>query len=183
MVWKRPRIFPGIRESPVALWIDFRDYFSSPTHNSTELLQNYPLKSNHSVRVMTQTQGTPAGSLATSIFKFRVPDRWLHRYQQLREQLQVLDERRLQRQQRLDQLRHLKRLLEPFQDARKDIQPNLVTRDGELVQELEKMRMLAARVGGRLSQQKHKMRPDNASNADYLLPGSTARLEALLDTD
>ncbi|EPS25443.1 hypothetical protein PDE_00376 [Penicillium oxalicum 114-2] len=121
--------------------------------------------------------------LPLDIESFGASDDSNSRYQQLREQLQVLDERRLRRQQRLDQLRHLKRLLEPFQDARKDIQPNLVTRDGELVQELEKMRMLAARVGGRLSQQKHKMRPDNASNANYLLPGSTARLEALLDTD
>ncbi|KAJ5127010.1 hypothetical protein N7448_007789 [Penicillium atrosanguineum] len=70
------------------------------------------------------------------------------RYQQLRERLASLDQQRQQRQRRLDQLRHLQRLTEPFKDPQKNIQPNLVTRDGELIQELENMRMLVARVGG-----------------------------------
>ncbi|KAJ5491037.1 hypothetical protein N7539_002604 [Penicillium diatomitis] len=105
------------------------------------------------------------------------------RYQQLRERLQTLDERRQQRQQRLDQLRHLQRLLDPFKDAQKNIQPNLVTRDGELIQELERMRMLAARVGGRISQQKQKIRLDDGERSDYLLPGSSSRLDSLLDME
>lgn len=62
-----------------------------------------------------------------------------------------------------------------------DIQPNLVTRDGELIQEMEKMRMLVARVGGRIAQQK---RSGNIQEGqEYLLPGSDRRLEALLDKE
>lgn len=60
------------------------------------------------------------------------------------------------------------------------IQPNLVTRDGELAQELEKMRMLMARVSGRISQQKPRQ---TQGGEEYLLPGSDQRLEALMDTE
>ncbi|KAJ5082486.1 hypothetical protein N7532_011529, partial [Penicillium argentinense] len=104
----------------------------------------------------------------------------LYRYQELRKRLASLDEQRQQRKRRLDQLNHLRRLLEPFQEPRSDIQPNLVTSDGELVQELEKMRMLVARVGGRIAQQKKRKSPPE--NGEYLLPGSERRLEALLHT-
>ncbi|OKO93300.1 Kinetochore protein fta4 [Penicillium subrubescens] len=104
-----------------------------------------------------------------------------HIYQQLRERLVTLDEQRQQRQRRLDQLRHMQRLLGPFKDPQKDIQPNLVTKDGELVQELEKMRMLAARVGGRISQQKQRL--STQEGQEYLLPGSGPRIGALFDTE
>lgn len=90
-----------------------------------------------------------------------------------------LDSRRQQRQHRLGQLRQLQQLLGPFADPQKNIQPNLITRDGELGQELDKMRMLVARVGGRISQGKRK-REDNESNTKYSL-GSKNKLEALLD--
>jgi hypothetical protein len=76
-------------------------------------------------------------------------------------------------------LQHLQRLLEPFKDPPKDIQPNLITRDGELVQELEKMRMLVARVGGRIAQQKRSS--EIPETHDYSLPGSDQRLEALME--
>jgi hypothetical protein len=93
----------------------------------------------------------------------------------------TLDEQRQQRQRRLDQLRHMQRLLGPFKDPQKGIQPNLVTKDGELVQELEKMRMLAARVGGRISQQKQRL--STQEGQEYLLPGSGPRIGALFDTE
>lgn len=102
-----------------------------------------------------------------------------HRYRELRERLASLDTQRQQRQRRLDQLQHLRRLVEPFKDPKNDIQPNLITKDGELVQELEKMRMLVARVGGRIAQQKKSS--GVLENYDYSLPGSDERLEALLD--
>ncbi|KAJ5771296.1 uncharacterized protein N7511_003347 [Penicillium nucicola] len=101
------------------------------------------------------------------------------RYQQLRERLASLDSQRQQRQRRLDQLQNLQRLLEPFKDPLKDIQPNLITKDGELVQELEKMRMLVARVGGRIAQQKQSS--DIPETHDYSLPGFDQRLQALMD--
>ncbi|PYI32350.1 putative kinetochore protein fta4 [Aspergillus indologenus CBS 114.80] len=101
------------------------------------------------------------------------------RYQELRERLVALDSRRKQRQRRLNQLRQLQRLLEPFQNPQANIQPNLVTRDGELVQELDKMRMLVARVGGRIEQGKKKLNSDE-QKASYSLEGDE-KLEALLD--
>lgn len=103
----------------------------------------------------------------------------LHSYRHLRERLASLDSQRQKRQRRLDQLQHLQRLLEPFEDPQNDIQPNLITKDGELVQELEKMRMLVARVGGRITQQKRSS--GVPGNRTYSLPGSDRRLEELLD--
>ena len=103
-----------------------------------------------------------------------------HRYRELRDRLLSLDSQRQQQQRRLAQLQHLRRLLEPFEDPRKDIQPNLITKDGDLVKELEKMRMLVARVGGRIAQQeKSSGVPETYV---YSNPGSDQRLEALLKT-
>lgn len=112
---------------------------------------------------------------------FRPAHALLHRYQQLRQDLVDGDRRRQQKQQYLEQLRHLQRLTEPFKNPQNDVQPNLITRDGELIQELEKMRMLVARVGGRIAQQKKDI--DTHENLEYLLPGSKRKLDALLDLD
>ena len=104
----------------------------------------------------------------------------MYRYQQLRERLVDLDKRRTQRQQRLNQLRQLEKLLQPFKQPQQNIQPNLIVRDGELAQELDKMRMLVARVGGRIGQKKRKRDDGKESSTTYSL-GSEQRLEALLD--
>lgn len=48
-------------------------------------------------------------------------------------------------------MRQLRQLLEPFQDPQEDIQPNLVTKDGELSKELERMKVLLARVGEKMA--------------------------------
>jgi hypothetical protein len=63
-----------------------------------------------------------------------------------------LDNQRQQQQQRLAQYRQLEALMGPFKDPQKNIQPNIISRDGELSQEIDKMRMLVARVAGRVSQ-------------------------------
>ncbi|KAL4809360.1 kinetochore Sim4 complex subunit Fta4 [Aspergillus unguis] len=103
------------------------------------------------------------------------------RYQRLRERLASLDDQRQQRQRRLDQLRLLQRLLEPFREPQNSVQPNLATRDGELVRELEKMRMLVARVSGRIAQSKANTNAGE-SDASYAL-SSEQKLAALLDMD
>ena len=90
-----------------------------------------------------------------------------------------LDDQRQRRRQRLDQLRRLQELLEPFGKPQENIQPNLVTRDGELVQELEKMRMLAARVGGRMEQ--NKTMSFDQKTQDGPLVDSDQKLAALMD--
>ncbi|GAB1201872.1 hypothetical protein APSETT445_000464 [Aspergillus pseudonomiae] len=102
-----------------------------------------------------------------------------YRYQELRERLVTLDDQRQQRRRRLEQLRRLQRLLEPFQEPQQNIQPNLITRDGELVQELEKMRMLVARVGGRI--QHSKKRGNSQEDPTSYQLDSDQKLEALLD--
>lgn len=51
---------------------------------------------------------------------------------------------------RIAQYKKLKEELEPFGDVKENVQENLCTRDGPLEAELQKMRMLLARVKGRL---------------------------------
>lgn len=104
----------------------------------------------------------------------------MYRYQRLRDRLASLDQQRQQKQRRIDQLQHLHRLLEPFKEPQVAIQPNLVTRDGELARELERMRMLMARVSGRILQQKPNQ---TRGGEEYLLPGSDQRLDTLMNTE
>ncbi|KAI9835981.1 MAG: hypothetical protein M1837_003548, partial [Sclerophora amabilis] len=72
------------------------------------------------------------------------------RYAELQAKLTSLNTRRSEVQQRLTRYRHLQRLLEPFKNPQENVQPNLVTRDGELGKELDRMRILMARVAGRI---------------------------------
>jgi hypothetical protein len=76
------------------------------------------------------------------------------RYRTLYDRLTSLAEQRDQQQQRLARYKQLQTLLEPFANAQENIQPNLVTRDGELGRELERMRILLARVTGRVEEMK-----------------------------
>lgn len=46
------------------------------------------------------------------------------------------------------QYKLLRELLQPFENAQESVQPNLVTKDGELFKELEKLKLLMARAGG-----------------------------------
>ena len=52
---------------------------------------------------------------------------------------------------KIQQYRHLQRLLEPLKNPQETVQPNLVTKDGDLAKELDKMRFLMARVSGRVA--------------------------------
>ena len=76
------------------------------------------------------------------------------RYKDLYDRLASLAKQRDQQQQRLERYKQLQTLLEPFTNAQENVQPNLVTRDGELGKELERMRILLARVTGRVSEMK-----------------------------
>ncbi|KAI9838395.1 MAG: hypothetical protein M1819_005664 [Sarea resinae] len=70
----------------------------------------------------------------------------IERYQELQTRLTELAARRQEMQQKLARYKQLQQLLEPFENPQENIQPNLVTRDGELQQELTKMRILMAKV-------------------------------------
>ncbi|OKL64651.1 hypothetical protein UA08_00794 [Talaromyces atroroseus] len=102
------------------------------------------------------------------------------RYKALHERLIALDNRRQAQQKRLAQYKQLEFLLEPFKNPHDNIQPNLITKDGEIVREIDKMRMLVARVAGRI----HNTRviqtgEDNSTIIPSTDPGD--RLAALLD--
>lgn len=53
-------------------------------------------------------------------------------------------------------MKQLRDYLKPFKDAQENIQPNLVTKDGELSKELERMKVLLARVGEKMAVSKRK---------------------------
>lgn len=73
-----------------------------------------------------------------------------NQYRELRERLETLTAERERQYMRLVQYRQFKTLLQPFENAQENIQPNLVTRDGDLAKELDRTRMLLARVTGRI---------------------------------
>lgn len=72
-------------------------------------------------------------------------------YKRLREKLVELSRRRDEQRARLARYENLQTMLRPFENARETVQPNLVTRDGALAHELERMRILLAKVTGRLA--------------------------------
>ncbi|KAL2133745.1 hypothetical protein VTI74DRAFT_1825 [Chaetomium olivicolor] len=90
------------------------------------------------------------------------------RYAELSAELHTLAERKQQAAARVARLRQMKALLEPFSPASasneggddggglKGVQENLVTRNGEIEKELSRMRMLLARVGGRVGRLKEQ---------------------------
>ena len=86
------------------------------------------------------------------------PSAETQRYAALAGDLHALAERKQAAAARVARLRRMRALLEPFTasslsgdggDAGGGVQENLVTRNGEVEAELQRMRMLLARVGGR----------------------------------
>jgi len=73
-------------------------------------------------------------------------------YARLREELLELSRTRDTLRRKLAQYQHLQKLLEPLDQPLENVQPNLATRDGELSKELDRMRILLARVTGRISE-------------------------------
>ena len=91
------------------------------------------------------------------------------RYAELVAHLQDLAEQKQEASTRMARLKRIKTLLEPFgpggsQNGNEDddkevgygVQENLVTRNGEVEAELQRMRVLLARVGGRVSRLKEQ---------------------------
>jgi hypothetical protein len=76
------------------------------------------------------------------------------RYTDTVERLATLNEQRNQIKLRVERLKSIKNTIEPLQtsDGGAGIQENLVTRNGAVEKELGKMRMLLARVAGRVGQ-------------------------------
>jgi chromosome segregation ATPase len=89
------------------------------------------------------------------------------RYQELTETLEDLNERRKSMREKVEGYKRLKELLEPFERATETVQPNLVARDGELEKELEKMRLLVARVRGRVEALPEGVVTDEEMDVDF----------------
>ena len=75
----------------------------------------------------------------------------MNRYNQLRKRLLALNQERLVQTERRAQYKLLHQLMALFKNVQDNIQPNLVTKDGELGIELDKMKVLIARVREKLN--------------------------------
>jgi Kinetochore complex Fta4 of Sim4 subunit, or CENP-50 len=73
---------------------------------------------------------------------------------------------RIQEQRRkIVQFQRLQQLLKPFENPQESIQPNIITRDGELGKELDRMRMLMARVAGRVGELRGELNVQDGGDA------------------
>jgi hypothetical protein len=68
------------------------------------------------------------------------------RYKELQQRLVELNDRRKAARDRFEQYKMASKLLEPFRGEDAELQHNLVTKNGEVEKELERMRMLMLRV-------------------------------------
>ncbi|KAI4592668.1 hypothetical protein KJ359_010570 [Pestalotiopsis sp. 9143b] len=79
------------------------------------------------------------------------------RYEALQDRLRALSAQRAEARARVERLRQMQALLRPFEA---NVQENLVTRNGEIEKELERMRVLLVRVAGRVGQLPNKENDD-----------------------
>ncbi|EEH06251.1 conserved hypothetical protein [Histoplasma capsulatum G186AR] len=118
-------------------------------------------------------------TIRSSIHNQHIIPNWVFdRYEQLRLRLLELDKQRKKQQERLTQYRLLRELLEPFKDPQMNIQPNLVTRDSPLGQEIDRMRMLVAKVTSRVGRGGRNVELEGASQS---INDHDAKLSAVLD--
>ena len=70
-----------------------------------------------------------------------------------------MNEQRRERLSRLEQIKALEEAVAPFRDPKVNVQPNLMAGkgDGELERELEKMKVLGARLIGRLRERRKRL--------------------------
>ena len=64
----------------------------------------------------------------------------------------MLDEQRETQRHKLAQSKFLQEIIRPFENPQSNIQPNLVTKDGELTKELERLKVLVARMGEKIKE-------------------------------
>jgi hypothetical protein len=116
------------------------------------------------------------------------------RYAELAGELHDLADRQRQAAARVARLRRMRALLQPFaanpsgddggdgdgDGGRLDgVQENLVTRNGEVETELHRMRMLLARVGGRVGQLKEQGPPARESSVGSLFSDGGEGMEGV----
>jgi hypothetical protein len=102
-------------------------------------------------------------------------------YKELRDRLLELSQERDALKKRVAQYQQLQKLLDPLQDSVANIQPNLVTRDGELSQELDRMRVLLARVSARLADMGSRPVSKDLGQSSTRPPTNTQKLARLME--
>ena len=100
------------------------------------------------------------------------------RYKQLRARLVALSEARTVQRVELAQAEGLRELLRPFNRARENVQPNLVTMDEELAREVERMKVLVARVRDKMRgwERARNMNGDEVESVD-----ARGKIDAILE--
>jgi len=95
-----------------------------------------------------------------------LPDTWSDspEYATLLEQLQALSLRRAELQRKLKLYQQLQSMAAAFRDPHTTVQPHLVTRDGPLTKEMEKVRSLGIRVADSLAGMKRGPDTDDPTN-------------------
>ncbi|SPN99505.1 uncharacterized protein DNG_02357 [Cephalotrichum gorgonifer] len=104
-----------------------------------------------------------------------------HRYTTQSARLAALSDERRARRARVQRLRRMRSLLRPFETSLEDVagvQESLLTRGGPLEEQLERMRMLLARVAGRVALSEAVVPEDRP--AGEVLGGEEARVERVL---
>ena len=71
-------------------------------------------------------------------------------------QLQALQERRQATRRKIEQYKQLKDLLEPLRNPSANVQPDLVTKDGSLAEELTKTKALGMRVAAGIAKRNER---------------------------
>ena len=79
---------------------------------------------------------------------------------------------------KLAQAEALRGLLRPFQRAGENVQPNLVTQDGELAQEVKRMKELVVKVGDKMRTGQGRRGPQNPERVGNVDAG--AKIDAIL---
>lgn len=95
-----------------------------------------------------------AGDLRDEDVIAQIPEEWQStrapeasaRFTELQERLKELDGRRKVAREKVEGYRKMRELLEPFGEEEGRLQENIVTKNGEVEKELERMRMLMLRV-------------------------------------
>ncbi|KAF1986888.1 hypothetical protein K402DRAFT_376895 [Aulographum hederae CBS 113979] len=88
----------------------------------------------------------------------------LETYSTRRDSLETLSARRAALRIKIATYKQVQSLLVAFKDPQQSVQPNLVTKDGELAAELAKSRTLSVRVGARLAGLKDDVDQDEEEN-------------------
>ena len=90
------------------------------------------------------------------------------RYAELRLRLSTLSEKEQDQRRKIIMYKRLLEMLRPFQEPKDNIQPNLVTKDGELGKELEKMKVFMVRLAEKVKSSEANGRQRGEAKPDLI---------------